>query len=100
MMKSVTALLDPFAIHRGLRIVGLDELDIHMPSEAHGKRHIGVGVSAAILRVGTAEVIEQKPGTHLQLVDPQIHGRANVGHHVTYLNDSIVRLTKSHETHA
>src|SRR5208283_140068 len=98
-MKSVAALIDPFAIHRRLRIVGLNELYIHVPCEAHGKRHVGLGVTAPVLRMGAAEVIEQEPWTHLQLIDPQLHGGANVGHQVAHLNDPIVRLTKSHETH-
>src|SRR6185437_6715421 len=99
-MKSVTFLLDPLAIHRWFFIIGLDELDIHMSREAHGERHIGLGIPAAVPGIGAAEMIEQEPRPHLELVDPQAHGRANIGHEVAHLDDSIVRLTESYETHA
>src|SRR6185437_4867687 len=79
-MESVTLLLDPLAIHRWFFIIGLDEFDIHMSREAHGERYIGFGIPAAVLGIGAAEMIEQEPRSHLELVDPQAHGRANIGH--------------------
>ena len=47
-MKSVTALLDPFAIHRRLRIVGLDEFDIGDFSTelADAKQLLGLGIQS------------------------------------------------------
>src|SRR5208337_4050176 len=99
MVKPMTVAIDPLAVYRRMPIVGLNELDIHVTRETHGKRHVGLGILAAIFRIRAGEVIQQKPRTHAQLVDPMLHRHVNVGHQIAHLDDTIIRLTETYESH-
>ena len=74
----------------------MDELDVHVAREAHRNRDIGRRVAAAVFRIVAGKVLQQKPRTDFDFLDPGAHRRPHVRHDVGHLDDAIVGLTEAY----